>query len=121
MSATSIDQTRPDHTRQVFLTFSLVQIVIQHQKFSLEMAAIRGMRRKLAMKGPAHVRKTAVVHPIDKRLSSHGERKIKRKLVSSRGYRRCESFSATSLGRDREDQFEVLGSTSSPKIKGEAS
>lgn len=116
MRATSVDQTR-----QAFLTFSLGRIVTQHETFSLEMAAIQRMRRELAMKGPAQVRKMAVVQPIGKRLSSHTERKIKRKLVFSRGYRRCESFLATPLGWNREGQFEVLRSASSPKIKGEAS
>lgn len=116
MRANSVDQIR-----QVFLTFSLGRIVTQHEKFSLEMAAIRRMRGKLAMKGPAQVRKTAVVQPIGKRLSFHTERKIKRRLVFSRGYRRCESFLAPPLGRNREDQFEALRSASSPKIKEEAS
>ena len=57
MSAASIDQAN-----QTSLTLSLAQIVAQHHKFSLEMAAIRAMRDKLAMKNLAQVQKTAVVH-----------------------------------------------------------
>jgi hypothetical protein len=63
MSAPLIDQAR-----QAFLTFSLAKIATQHHKLSLEMATIRGMRRKLAMKGLAQVQKTAVVL-IDERLA----------------------------------------------------
>ena len=91
MSAPLIDQAR-----QTFLTFSLAQIATQHHKLSLEMATIRGMRRKLAMKGLAQAQKTAVVL-IDERLGSQTERNIKRTLISPRGYGRCKTFRMTPL------------------------
>ena len=50
MSAASIDQVR-----QTSLTLSLVRIATQHHKLSFEMATIRGMRHKLAMKSLAQV------------------------------------------------------------------
>jgi hypothetical protein len=89
MSAALIDQAR-----QTFLTFSLAQIATQRHKLSLEMATIRGMRRKLAMRDMAQAQKTEVVLR-DERLGSQAERKIKRTLISPRGYGRCKTFRMT--------------------------
>lgn len=116
MSAAATDQAR-----QAFLAFSLAEIVTQHHKLSLEMATIRGMRRKLAMKSLAQVQKAAAVHPVNERLGSRTELKIKRELISPKRYGRRGYFRMTPLWLDRENPFETLGLSPSLKIKGEAS
>jgi hypothetical protein len=116
-SVMSIDQARSD-----LLTLSLAQIVTQHQKLSLEMATIRGMRRELAVKGSAQVQKTAAVRRIEKRLGSRTERKSMGNLYPrNRGYGRRRNFPMKPLCLAREIQLKHWVGYRPRKPKGEAS
>ena len=55
---------RPQSKRSLILARALAQIADQHQKLSLEMATIRGMRREIPREGQRRAKRWALRQPI---------------------------------------------------------
>ncbi len=65
-----------DQARTAFLVVLLAKIADQRQKLSLEMAAIRGMTRELAVKATSQVQTAAADRRIDQRLGRNSKKPL---------------------------------------------